>query len=248
MQTPDLKHKLIGGCLIIFAWITLHMFMPLIIPGPWTVINVFFFLIVKGELPLHLLHSLIRVLGGICLALVIGYPLGLWAGLRSKANSILSPLVYYLHPIPKIAFLPVFMVLFGLGNASKIALIFSILVFQIFLYTRDGVKDIPLDYFKVMKVIGAPRMQVLTDLIIPGTIPKLFSAIRVSLGISISVLFFAENYATRFGIGYFIMNSWIMVNYEQMFAGILAIALMGIILYSCLDILEKRLCGWMFIR
>ncbi len=84
-------------------------------------------------------------------------------------------------------------------------------------------------------------------LIFPSTLPRLFSALRISMGISISVLFFAENYATTYGIGYYIMNSWSMVNYENMFAGILAIAILGMVLYGSIDWLERRLCRWLFL-
>lgn len=242
------KNKLAGASFLILLWAGLHLLVPLIIPNPWSVTKVFISELASGQLLLHLGHSTLRIVGGIFFAVLIGYPAGLAAGLSDGTNRALSSVVYYLHPIPKIAFLPVFMVAFGLGDGSKMTLIFSILVFQIFLFIRDGVKEIEPAYFKVAKTMHFSSMKTFTKLIFPSTLPRLFSALRISMGISISVLFFAENYATTYGIGYFIMNSWSMVNYENMFAGILAIAILGMVLYGALDWLERRLCKWLFLN
>ena len=241
------KNKLAGAIFLIGLWAGLHIFIPLIIPNPFGVMKVFVSEFTSGQLLLHIGHSTLRILGGIFFAVLVGYPAGLAAGLSNKTNSALSSVVYYLHPIPKIAFLPVFMVAFGLGDGSKMTLIFSILVFQIFLFIRDGVKEIEPTYFKVAKTMHFTAYKTFSKLIFPSTLPRLFSALRISMGISISVLFFAENYATTYGIGYFIMNSWSMVNYENMFAGILAIAILGMFLYGSLDWLERRLCKWLFL-
>lgn len=241
------KYITLGAALLILIWLALHVNYPLLIPNPLVVTGVFISLFMKGVLPLHLLHSLVRILGGVLLAVSIGYPLGLMAGLSDIADKLLSSIAYYMHPLPKIAFLPIFMVLFGLGNTSKIALIFSILVLQIFIFTRDGVKDIDSEYFKVAKLLKLSPFDRFKNLIMPSTLPRLFSALRISIGISISVLFFAENYATTYGIGYFIMNSWSMVNYEQMFAGIISIAILGMTLYSLLDWIERKVCPWIYL-
>jgi NitT/TauT family transport system permease protein len=79
-------------------------------------------------------------------------------------------------------------------------------------------------------------------------LPKIISALRISIGISIAALFFSENFATRFGIGYFIMNCWIMADYVQMFAGILTLSIMGTVIFKIIDLLEKILCPWIFLN
>lgn len=242
------KDKIRGAVFLILLWGGLHFIIPLIIPSPLSVTKVFISALASGDLLLHTGHSTLRILGGIFFAVLIGYPAGLVAGLSSRVNRAFSSVVYYLHPIPKIAFLPVFMVAFGLGDGSKMTLIFSILVFQIFLFIRDGVKEIDPAYFKVAKTMHFSAFKTFLKLILPSTLPRLFSALRISMGISISVLFFAENYATTYGIGYYIMNSWSMVNYENMFAGILAIAILGMVLYGSIDWLERRLCRWLFLE
>jgi len=249
MRSLNVKEKFYGVVAVFVLWTLLYAFIGAqIVPAPWIVIQTFMNLILNGKLGLHLLHSLYRITCGIALAVIVGVPLGLVTGMRVKVHKFISPIIYLLYPIPKIAFLPILMVLFGLGDLSKVILIFTIIVFQVFISTRDSVKEIPREFHYVTRSLKLDKMQIYKDLILPSAMPKIFSAIRVSLGISISVLFFGENYATTYGIGYFIMNSWIMVNYEQMFAGILALSFMGIILFQCLDLLERKCCKWMFIE
>ena len=175
-----------------------------------------------GNLPIHIAVSLYRITLAVVIALITGVPLGLWMGLNRKADEFLSPVAYILYPIPKIAFLPVLMILFGLGNEPKIILIITIIIFPILLAARDGVREIPRELFFSVRSLGLNRRQTYLDLVLPAVLPKIISALRISIGISISVLFFAENFATAYGIGYFIMNSWAMVSYVEMFAGILA--------------------------
>ena len=81
-------------------------------------------------------------------------------------------------------------------------------------------------------------------LVFPAMLPKLFSALRVSLGVAIATLFFAENYATTYGIGYLVMNAWSMVDYPKMFAGIIALSLMGFVLFKLIDLIELKCCPW----
>lgn len=84
----------------------------------------------------------------------------------------------------------------------------------------------------------------ITKVILPSIAPKIFSALRVSIGIAISALFFSKNYATKYGIEYFIMNSWSMVDYKGMFAGIIALSIMSLVIFKIIDLLEKKICPW----
>ncbi|WP_243456600.1 ABC transporter permease [Mobilitalea sibirica] len=197
-----------------------------------------------GDLSLHIIISIFRITTAIVISLGIGIPIGLWLGLSKRADAVLSPVTYILYPIPKVAFLPLFMMLFGLGNSSKIILIISIIVFQIILTVRDGVKEIPTEYYYSVKTLGLNRWQIYRNMVIPAVFPKIISALRVSIGVSIATLFFSENFATTYGIGYFIMNCWVMVDYIQMFAGILAMSIMGIVIFKAIDLMERKLCPW----
>jgi NitT/TauT family transport system permease protein len=201
-----------------------------------------------GDLLLHIGVSLYRILAAVLLSVIVGLPLGIYIGWNKRADRYLSPVVYLLYPIPKVAFLPVFLVLFGLGDTSKIILIITIIFFQILLAARDGIKEITKEMIDSARSIGLGSRMLFFDLLLPAVMPKMISALRISIGIGIAALFFAENYATQYGIGYFIMNSWVMVDYVAMFAGVMALSLLGILLFRLLDLLEQILCPWLFLK
>lgn len=235
---------LFGSCIILFIWYVLHIIVKSnIIPGPYETMITFGKLMTR-DLSLHIVVSIFRITVAMVISLGIGVPLGLWMGFSERADAILSPIAYILYPIPKVAFLPLFMILFGLGNSSKIILIVVVVVFQIILTVRDGVKEIPLELHYSVKTLGLSRWQMYKNLVFPAVLPKIISAMRVSVGVSIATLFFSENYATTYGIGYFIMNCWIMVDYVQMFAGIMAMSIMGILIFEVIDLMERKLCPW----
>ncbi|MCD8503284.1 MAG: ABC transporter permease subunit [Bacillaceae bacterium] len=168
--------------------------------------------------------------------------------MNDRIDALVSPVIYLLYPVPKIAFLPVLMILFGLGNTPKVLLITSIILFQILVTTRDSVKGLSKELFYSITSLGANKWQVYQHLVIPAVLPKLFTALRISIGTSIAVLFFAENFATKYGIGYFIMDSWIRVNYVEMFAGIVAISVLGLTLFHMIDLIEAKLCKWIVLE
>lgn len=237
---------LVGSLIVLIIWYLLHVLVnSKIIPEPYETIVAFGRLMLSGNLFSHIMVSLFRIIIAIIISLGIGIPFGLWLGLSKRADNFLSPVTYILYPIPKVAFLPLFMILFGLGNASKIILMVSIIVFPIILTVRDGVKEIPTELYHSVKTLGLHPGQIYINLVIPAVFPKIISALRVSIGVSIATLFFSENFATTYGIGYFIMNCWVMVDYVQMFAGILAISLLGILIFKLIDFMERRLCPWM---
>lgn len=215
-----------------------------LIPPPHEVVILFGSLIMKGSLLMHAFYSLMRLLAAICLALIPAIPLGIAAGILPRADRLISPVLYLLFPLPKIAFLPIFMVLFGLGDLSKILLLWTVIVFQLLIAVRDGVKSIPPEYHIAAETLGLSTSRKFIKLYLPSTIPSLFTALRISVGIGMAVLFFAENYATTYGLGYFIMNSWVMINYPMMFSGILALGLISYLILFCFDLIEKKICPW----
>jgi len=237
----------IGGLSIVVAawWIMSLVLGPALIPAPPQVAAVFVDLLVQGELLLHAGASLLRLVTGIVGAAALAIPVGIAAGISRGADRIVSPVVYVLYPLPKIAFLPVFMVLFGLGDLSKIVLLFSVIVFQLILAARDGVRGIPRELLDAAAVLRLRRRDRVLRLYLPSTLPEIFSALRISVGIGIAVLFLAENYATRYGMGYFIMNNWVMISYPRMFAGIAALGLLAAGVLTAIDLLQRVMCPWL---
>lgn len=153
-------------------------------------------------------------------------------------------MIYLLYPLPKIVFLPVVMILLGLGDLSKIFLITLVVFFQILVTTRDAARNV--SHAKILAVVslGAGRLDIYRHVIWPAIIPEIFTALRIGSGTAIAVLFFAESFASSEGLGYYIMDAWTRSAYQEMFAGIIAMGLLGYLLYAGLDALDKKICPW----
>ena len=238
-----LNSQLTGFLCFLIVWQALHLLLNThTIPSPLD--TIVYFLSIPLVLLKHAGASILRVTAAVCVSLLLGIPAGLLLGVNKTIKRLFSPLLYFIYPIPKIAFLPVFMLLFGLGNTSKIMLIIFIIVFQIMLSVRDGVAQIDPVYFQVMDSFCASPYQQYRYLIVPAVLPQLFSGLRISIGISLASLFFAENYATQFGIGYFILSAWTKMDYVEMFSGILSLGFIGIFLFYLINRLESFCVPW----
>ncbi len=214
------------------------------LPQPWIVALDLFRKLADGSLLDDLAISTFRALAGILLALATAVPLGLVAGSEEKLGKRISPFIYLLYPIPHVVLLPLIIILFGIGNVSKIFLIAMIVFFQILVTTRDGARSIHRNYFHSMQTLGATRLQVYRHLILPATLPKILTAMRISVGTSVAILFFAESFATTTGLGYIIMDSWGRADYVSLYTGISCMALLGFMLYLILDRVEQHVCRW----
>lgn len=214
-----------------------------IVPSPLAVgINIVE--IFRAKIEVHVLSSLIRVLEGISISILIGVPLGFLMGYFDKINTLLSPLIYFTYPVPKIALLPVVMLLFGLGEASKLIMIVLIVIFQIIITSRDAVRSIPNETYRSLQSLGASPAQIFAEIIVPASLPEVLTATRLALGTAVSILFFTETFGTEHGMGYFIMDSWMRVNYLDMYAGIVVLSFMGFCVFALIDIAENYLCPW----
>ncbi len=195
-------------------------------------------------LGLHTYNSLIRLFWGVLIAVVIGFLVGLLMGRSDRWNKLLDPMVYLTYPIPKIALLPIIMLLFGLGNSSKIILITLIVVFPVILSVRDGIRGIPSSYYKHLHVLGASNWQQFRVITLPAGAASILSALRVALGTAIAILFFTEVYGTQYGLGYFIMDAWGRLDYLDMYSGILVLSAVAFLLFVLIDVLENKVLKW----
>ena len=239
------REALIGLAATLVIWQLLALwFNRNVFPPPTTVVVVFFELIF-GDLGRHFLVSAWRVLAAIILAVATAVPIGLGLGQTPALNRIFSPLIYIAHPIPKIVFLPIILILLGAGDASKIFIIGIILFFQILVVVRDEATQLRPELILSVRSIGAGRRALFRFVYIPATIPAVLTALRISVGTAVAVLFFAESFATTSGLGYFILvESWGALRYPQMYAGVLAMSLLGLMLYFVIDTLDRRLVPW----
>ncbi len=196
------------------------------------------------DLTSHLAVSLYRVVISLFIATVLGVPLGLYLGKNTKADEISAPLIYLTYPIPKIVFLPIFLILMGIGNVSKIVMITLIVFYQILVTTRDAARNLQREYILSVRSLRASERELYQHVYFPACLPAILTSLRLGLGTAMAVLFLVETYATREGIGFFIMDSWSSLAYDKMFAGIIAMGLMGFLIYLLLDICERILCKW----
>ena len=236
---------LIAGIVLLVIWQAAAMLLnSMALPQPWIVLVDVIRRLSDGSLIDDLAISAIRALMGIVLALVTAVPLGLVIGSEEGVRKQLSPYIYLLYPIPHVVLLPLIIILFGIGNFSKIFLIALIVFFQILVTTRDAAKNIHQNYFHSMQTLGASRLQVYRHVILPASLPKILTAMRISIGTSVAILFFVESFATTRGLGYIIMDSWGRADYISLYTGIFCMALLGFSLYLILDRLEHRICRW----
>lgn len=248
MHLKGLAHKVIYIiAAIIFlgaAWQVLSVILRTpAFPPPKEALITFVELFTSDLVP-HLKISFYRVGVSLVIATILAVPLGLFLGKNSKADQISAPLLYLTFPIPKVVFLPIFMILLGIGNISKIVLITLIVFYQILVMTRDAARNVQQEYVLSVKSLRATERELYQHVYFSACLPAIFTSLKIALGAALAVLFLVETYATQEGIGYFIMNSWSSLAYDQMFAGIIAMSLMGFLLYLLFDTCEKVMCSW----
>lgn len=188
--------------------------------------------------------SLYRILAGLAIGTIPAVPIGLVLGRSRHVDAVFAPVLYLLYPIPKIVLLPVLLVLLGLADAPKIALIAITVFFQVLVSVRDAAKLVPDDAVTSVRSLGAGRLDVYRHVVVPAVLPELFTALRIGSGTAVAVLFLAESFAGSTGLGYFIVDAWGMIDYPRMFAGIVAMAVLGVVLYAAFDVAENRLTRW----
>jgi ABC-type nitrate/sulfonate/bicarbonate transport system permease component len=174
-------------------------------------------------------------------------PAGLVMGQSRFMNRLFSPLVYLTYPVPKVVLVPVVVLFFGVGDLAKILVITLILFFQILVLVRDAAAGLRAELINSVRSLGAGRRALFFYVYLPASLPAVLTALRVSVGIAVAVLYVAELYATRQGLGYYIfLQGSTLFNYPAMYAGIVAMALLGLGLYFSIDWLERRLTPWRF--
>lgn len=193
---------------------------------------------------IHILYSLARLAAGVAVSVAVGVLIGIPIGYFKPLKRIFMPVIYILAPVPKIALLPIVMLLFGIGETSKIFIIFLVMVFQVLIAVAGSVDHIPEEYFAPFLVVKAKNGFLIRHIVLPAVMPELFTSVRVGFATGISVLFFAETFGTRYGLGFYIMDMWMRLNYPRMAMGIVTMGLIGLGTSMLIDLLEKKICKW----
>ncbi|MBM0105646.1 ABC transporter permease [Steroidobacter sp. S1-65] len=220
-------------------WAIVTATRSVIFPTPWQVVTGTLELIRDGTLWLHIGASLGRVAAGFSLAVLVAVPLGLWMGWMRGAYDTLNPLFQILRPISPIAWIPIAILWFGVGNASPIYLIFISSVFPMIVQTVAGVHTIEKRYLRAAENFGVTRYKLFTQVVIPAVLPQIIVGMRIGLGVAWLVVVAAEMIALRSGLGYLIIDSRNAGNrYDLVIAGMIIIGLIGLLLDGLMRLLE----------
>lgn len=239
------SNKVFSFLIFFLCWQIISMLVnKAFLPSPLETLDGLIDIVSDGSILIHTCISFIRIIISLAISLLIAVPLGIFIGYKDEVYDLLYPLVSTLYPIPKVVFLPVLVLFFGLGNISKIVLISSIISFQLLLVVIDSVRNLPSDLFISIYSLSQSFKDILLNLILPYILPDLLTAMRICVGTAISVLFFSETFASFDGLGYFILDTMAKREYKQMYAGIIVMSLLGLLLYKFLYLIEKHTCHW----
>lgn len=243
------RHLLLAIIVLLAVWQIVAMIISRpILPPPLEVGQVLIREL-QNELIYHFLASLWRVLASTGLAILIAAPLGLILGQSKRLNAVISPAVYIVYPIPKVVLVPIILLIFGIGDIPKILIIFLILFFQILVLVRDQAASLRPELIQSVHSIGAGRRALFRFVYLPASLPAVLTALRQSIGTAVAVLYIAELFATQWGLGYYIyLNGSTFFNYPAMYAGVIAMSILGLVLYFSVDWLEHKFCPWQFVN
>lgn len=217
---------------------------PYLLPAPWDVLLAWCHALTGADMPMHIKSSAVRVISAMVLAWAAAFPLGILLGYKKRIDRYVAPMVFLTYPLPKIVLLPVFLTLLGLGDTPKILLIALTCGYQILVVTRDGIRRLDMRYLEAFRSLGGTPLQLVRHVLIPAALPSSMTALKVSSGTAVAVLFMAESFATQKGLGFLIMDAWGRGDQLEMFCGILSMSLLGIMVYELCHMIEKLCCRW----
>jgi taurine transport system permease protein len=236
---------------IIFVW-WLFTFMgwvkPLFLPSPQAVLAKFFQVWNEGftNTPFleHVGVSAARVFGAFLLACVIGIPLGIGMGMSPFLRGIFDPPIEFYRPIPPLAYLPLMIIWFGIGETSKVLLIFLSVLAPVALGARSGVKSAAIEQIHAAYSFGASRWQVMRHVILPSALPEILTAMRIGIGFGWTTLVAAEMVAATKGLGYMVLTASQFLQTSTVIMGIIVIAVIAYAFDMLMRFVERRVVPW----
>jgi ABC-type nitrate/sulfonate/bicarbonate transport system permease component len=244
------EHALIGTLAVavfLAVWeaaVRLGWISPLFTSSPSRILSAAVQMFADGSILYDLQVSGFEFAVGYGLAVLVGIPLGILMGWYRRFNSVLDPFVSALYATPRIALLPLLMIWFGIGFASKIAIVFLGAVFPILVNTITGVRTIDADFVKVARSFGCNDRQLFVTVALPSSVPLLLSGLRLGLGHALIGIVVGEMYGATHGIGFLIAVSGARFQTDKVMVGIIIIALAGILMTELLRAIERRFERW----
>jgi len=198
----------------------------------------------SGELWSDVLVSTRRVLYGFVLGSGVGIAVGLLTGMSRLLRAALDPLLAALYTVPKLALLPLFLLIFGVGETPKIVLIASTVFFFMWISTGSAIAMVAPEHLEVARSVGAGRWRTFVHVYLPASLPQVFVGLRVAAGVSVLVMVGVEFVQSTDGIGFLIWHSWSLFIASRMYVGIVVVALMGYLFIQVVGFLGRRLTPW----
>ncbi len=236
---------------LLIAWAVaaeLQLVSPVFLPTPDAVIRKFISVAREGfvdaTLLQHLLASLGRVFGALAVSLLVGIPVGLAIGLSTIGRGIFDPVLEFLRPIPPLAYLPLIVIWFGIGEPSKILVIALAMLPPIALSAAAGVRSVSREKVNAARALGASGLQVIRHVTIPSALPGILTGLRIALGAGWTTLVAAELVAATRGLGFMIQSAAQFLVTDVVVMGIFVIALVAFILEFALRRVERVLVPW----
>jgi NitT/TauT family transport system permease protein len=216
----------------------------LFFPPPSAIVGSLAGLATNGELWPHLGATLSRLLVGLVVGGLPGFLLGLAMGWSRRLRGLVDPFIAATHPIPKLAILPLIMIIFGIGEASKVVTVAVATFFPLAINTMAGVRQISPIYFEVAENYGAGALKLFTRVVVPGSLPLVLAGVRLALNIALLITIAVEMVAAREGLGEMIWFAWETLRTEELYASLIVIAVLGIAINSLLQWLAARMLPW----
>lgn len=236
---------MVACILVVWEWsVRSTRLSPLFFPAPSTIVMTIVGLLLSGELVTHTRATLVRVALGFAIGGLPGLVLGLAMGWSRSLRAALDPLVAAAHPLPKIAVLPLIMIIFGIGESSKIVVVAAGTFFPMLINSMAGVRQISPIHFEVAENYGASPFKVLTRVILPGSLPWVLTGGRLALNIALLLTIAVELVSAREGLGEMIWFAWQTLRTEELYASLAVIGALGVGFNLILQLLARRLVPW----
>ncbi len=246
----NLALSLLGFAIVLLAWDLAVRFTQaaIVMPSPWAVFEKFFTSFVKpiGRYTLlrHALFSLQRVLVGFALAAVVGVTMGIVMGRSELCEAVVRPIFEIFRPIPGIAWIPMAILWFGIGEKAKYFIIFMGGLSHLVINTYAGAIRVDYELIGVAQMLGAKQRQIFVNVVLPSCVPYVFAGLQVALSTCWMAVLAAEMVSSTEGLGWIIVAGMESINTTLIFVGILSIALIGLLLATVLRAVERKLCAW----
>ncbi|MBF2714771.1 MULTISPECIES: ABC transporter permease subunit [Rhizobium/Agrobacterium group] len=250
-RKPTVLISVVTALVLLFAWwlvsalgVVPHLFLP----RPDEVVHQFVVIFSDGyagaSIGDHVGASLFRIGVAAILAIVAGIPIGLLMGLNRWAKGILDTPIEFYWPLPPLSYLPLMIIWLGIGETSKIMVLFLAMFAPICLSAQAGVKSVPIERVNAARSLGASRWQLFSSIVFPSALPEILTGIRIGLGIGWGTLVAAELIASTRGIGYMIMSASQFLATDVVFVGIAIISVCAFAFGAGIRLLERVLVPW----